>query len=100
MAQTLLVMTPVTQLTAAATVLYTQPVNSVGQILRAFVYNTDTVPRVITLYRVASGGSPGATNLILSGAAGKVLNGQELIINVLAGMSLNPGDTIQGLAGS
>jgi len=98
MAQDLVVMTPVTQLTASATVLYTQPVNSKGQVLRAAVYNTDTVPRQITLYRVVSGGSPGTSNLILSSNAGRVLNGQELVIPVLAGMVLNPGDTIQGLA--
>ena len=98
MAQDLVVMTPVTQLTASAVVMYTQPVNSKGQILRAGVYNTDTVPRVVTIYRVPSGGSPGTTNIVVASTAGRVLNGQDVIFNALAGMVLNPGDTIQALA--
>lgn len=98
MAQTPKVFTPATVLSASVAVMYTQPVNSLGQVLRATVYNTDTVARQITVYRVTSGGSPGTTNIILSGAGGRVMPGQELIINALAGMVLNPGDTIQALA--
>lgn len=91
-------MTATTQLTASAVVMYTQPVNSVGQVLRAVVYNTDTVPRQVTVYRVPNGGSPGTTNIVLSSLAGKVPAGGDMVINVLAGMTLNAGDTIQALA--
>lgn len=98
MAQTPIVMTPVTQLGASATVLYTQPANSIGQVLRAVAYNTDTVPRQMTIYRVPSGGSPGTNNILVSGQGGRVMNGQSVVVDVLAGMSLAAGDTIQGLA--
>ena len=100
MGQVVSVFQPGTQLAATATVLYTQPSNSYGQIVRAVVYNTDTVPRQITIYRVPSGGSPGTTNIVISGTGGRVMVGQDMSLSSLAGMVLNPGDTIQGLADS
>lgn len=100
MAQTPVVMTATTQLTASAVVMYTQGANSVGQVLRAVLYNTDTSARQVTIYRVPSGGSPGTTNIVLSGQGGRVMAGQDMVVNVLAGMTLNAGDTIQALADS
>lgn len=98
MAQSLLVMTPTTQLTTSAVVMYTQQVNSKGQVVRATVYNTDTVARQVTVHRVASGDTPGTDNVVLSGLSGRVMAGQAMVIDVLAGMILDPGDTIQALA--
>ncbi len=98
MAQALKVFTPATQLTASAVAMYTQGANSLGQVIRATVYNTDTVARQITVYRVPSGGSAATANIILSGAGGRVMPGQELILNALAGMVLNAGDAIYALA--
>lgn len=98
MAQRAIVMTQSTYFGVGATVFYTQAVNSTGQVLRAVVFNNDTVARVITLYKVASGGSPGASNTIMAGTGGRLLPKQSAVIDVLAGMTLDPGDTIQGLA--
>lgn len=98
MAQVPTVFQPGTQLAATATVLYTQPANSYGQVVRAVVYNTDTVARQITIYRVPSGGSPGTTNIVVGSTGGRVMVGQDMSLPSLAGMVLNPGDTIQGLA--
>lgn len=99
MSQVVVLMTPVTQLGTGATVLYTQGANSIGQVLRATLYNTEaSTTRLVTLYRVASGGSPTAANTILGGQSGRILAGQAMVVNVLAGMALQPGDTIQGLA--
>lgn len=98
MAQRPLLMTQPTYFGAGATVFYTQGVNSVGQVLRATAYNNDTVTRQITLYKVPSGGSPGASNTIMSGQGGRILAGQSIVLDILAGAALDPGDTIQGLA--
>lgn len=98
MAQTPIVMTATTRLTASAVVMYEQGANSVGQVLRATVYNSDTSARLVTVHRVADGDTPTGANTILSGAAGRLLPGQEMVINALAGMVLNAGDSIQALA--
>lgn len=101
MPQNPIVMTASVQLGVAASVLYTQGANSVGQILRASVYNTEaSVTRQITIYRVAAGGSPGVTNIVTSGQGGRVMAGQDMVLNALAGMSLAAGETIQGLCDS
>jgi len=97
MAQSPKVFQPGIQLGLAATVLYTQPANSVGQVLRAVAYNSDTVARQITLYRVPAAGSPGPTNLIIGGQSGRLAAGQSLVINAFAGLTLNAGETLQGL---
>ncbi len=92
------VFTPATSLASSANIVYQQAANSVGQVLRAVAYNTDTVPRQLTVYRVPAGGAPGATSILLSGAGGRIMAGQELIVNGLSGMVLNPGDAIWAMA--
>jgi hypothetical protein len=91
-------MTQPTYFDATATVFYTQAVNSVGQVLRATVFNNDVVARQITLFRVPVAGSPGANNTIMAGQGGRLLSKQSAVIDVLAGATLDPGDTVQGLA--
>lgn len=100
MAQQPTLFTAVTQLTATAAVLYTCPVNSVAQIIRAVAYNSDTVARVVTIHRVPNGSTPLASNIIVASYAGRIPAGQSLVFAGLAGMVLNPGDTIQVLADS
>lgn len=100
MAQQPALFTAVTQLTATAAVLYTCPVNSIAQIVRAVAYNTDTVARSVTIHRVPSGDTPATANIIVASYAGRIPAGQTLVFAGLAGMVLNPGDTIQALADS
>lgn len=98
MAQSVEVFTPVTQLGIGVAVMYTQPANSSGQVVRAIIHNIDTVPRTVTVYRVASGGSPTNANKVTSGSGGRIMPGETRVLNELAGMVLAAGDTIQALA--
>jgi len=98
MTQRPIVMTQPTYFGAAATIFYSQSANSVGQVLRATVYNNDTVARQITLFRVPAAGSPGANNTIMAGQGGRLLPKQSAVIDVLAGATLDPDDSVQGLA--
>lgn len=57
------------QLTASAATYYTVPANTTS-ILKALRFvNTDTAARTVTVYLVPSGGTAGATNILISAQA-------------------------------
>ena len=85
-----------TQITNAAVAYITGPANAQIIIKNAVFTNVTGGAITITVYRVASGGSPGATNTIISArsiGANATDRAPELI-----NMVLNGGDTIQALA--
>lgn len=86
-----------TQLTGSAVAQVTGAPSQKTIITKARVANSDTATAfTFTVYRVPSGGSPGATNIIIN--ARSVAPGGSDLAPELAGMTLNPGDTIQALA--
>jgi hypothetical protein len=61
---------PTTQLTAAATVLYTcpdSPVNRMTVVTALAVSNTDSSPRTVTIYNVPAGGTATVANQFFPG---------------------------------
>lgn len=86
------------QLTTAA-VAYVTGAASVQTIIKRVVFTNTTATAVpLTVYRVPSGGTAGATNEIISGRSVPA-NGTDLAPE-LANLVLNAGETIQAMAGA
>lgn len=84
------------QLTNAAATYGTGPVNAKTQISEAVFTNVDSVPRLLTVYLVRSGGSASAANTLILGRSIPV-GGTDLAPE-LVGQLLGPGDFIQAKA--
>lgn len=87
---------PAQQLSAAAATLYTSPVGTVTRIEKVTYQNNDTLPHLVTLYLVPSGGAAGVTNRLTNAQpvrAGNTLND----VNA-PGHYLNAGDSIAAFA--
>lgn len=86
-----------TQLTGSAATYITGAASQKTTITRARITNSDTATAyTFTVYRVASGGSAGSTNLLIN--ARSVAPGGSDLCPELNGMVLDAGDTIQALA--
>jgi hypothetical protein len=97
MATALTVLCPSTQITNAAATYITAAAALKTVITRARVTNSDaSVAYTFTLYRVPSGGSALAGNILVN-ARSVPVGGSDLVPE-LNGMVLNAGDTIQALA--
>lgn len=86
------------QLGTTAASEYTSPANTKTIIKSCQLTNTTSTAATATVYLVASGGSPGAANTVISAvniAPGATYNCPEVINQVLM-----PGDSIQALAGT
>jgi hypothetical protein len=81
-------------LTGTAATLYTTPGATTAVIRSITLCNTDSVARTVTLYLIASGGSLGGLNTVLS--AFSMAAGETVILDSLFVMMT--GDFIQGLA--
>lgn len=86
-----------TQVTGSAATYITGALSLKTIITRARATNSDAATAyTLTVYRVASGGSAGTTNIIIN-ARSIAPSGSDLLPE-LNGMVLNAGDTIQALA--
>lgn len=85
------------QLTASAVAIVTGVASMKTVITKARFANLDTATAfTFTVYRVASGGSAGTSNIIIN--ARSIAPNCTDLAPELAGMTLDPGDTIQALA--
>lgn len=84
------------QLTVAAAIYYTAPAGTTSTINNLSVTNTSASPVAVTLYRVPSGGTAGASNMIMS--AFSLAAGQTYVPPQAIGLQLDPGMTLQALA--
>lgn len=87
---------PSTQITTGAVAYVTGPANGQALIKRAVFTNITAGAVTITVYRVASGGSPGSANIVIDARPVPAL-GTDLAPE-LSNMVLSAGDTIQALA--
>lgn len=87
---------PATQIGVAAAAVYTSPAGTTGTINNLSLTNTSANPVAVTLYRVPSGGTPSATNTVMS--AFQVAAGQTYVPPQVIGLPLAPGSTLQALA--
>jgi len=87
--------TPATLTNSAATY-YTVPASTKTVLKKVSFTNTDTVPRTVTLYLVESGGSAGASNIIISAKA--IAPGDTYEAYEVEGHIMNSGDFIRALA--
>lgn len=87
---------PGLQLTASSQTLYQAPAAVSAIVKRVTFTNIDTAVRTITVYRVPSAGSPGATNTIIS--AYPISAGQDYSPVCLSGLVLGPGESLRALA--
>lgn len=90
------ILTPSAQLTNAAASIYTVPANGKAVIKRAVFTNVDTVTRLLTVHRVASGGSATTANQVIT--TQRLTPGEAYVAAELANMVLDAGDSIQALA--
>ena len=91
------VLCPETQITGSAVTYITGAASQMTTITRARMTNSDTATAyTFTVYRVASGGSAGSTNILIN--ARSIAPGGSDLCPELNGMTLNAGDTIQALA--
>ena len=81
-------------LTASSVTQYTVPGSTTSIVKEILVCNTDSVARTATVYFVPSGGSPAASNIILS--ARSLAAGETLVVGLSS--VLATGDTIRALA--
>lgn len=90
------VLYPGGQLTTAAAILATGAANAQTLVTKAVFTNTDTSARLLTVYIVRSGGSPGTANTVTyqtSLGAKQTYEATEIEDQILG-----PGDTIQAKA--
>jgi hypothetical protein len=83
------------QLAAAAGVLYTTPLNTITTISAATLTNSTATARLVTMYLVPAGGTPGAANMILS--ARTVAPGESYNVAQAIGQTIPAGATVQAL---
>lgn len=87
------------QLGSGAGILYTVPPGFRASIKQLTFTNTTATARTITVYLVPSGGSPSATNTIVSAMTiPPTGQGHVSLAHLFANQVLNPGDTVQALA--
>ena len=86
------------QLTASVATYYTCGTNTTAVIQSASVVNTSANARTVTVYRVPSGGTAAASNMLIS--AFSLGPGEAYTCPELLGKVLGAGDTIQALADS
>jgi hypothetical protein len=84
------------QLTTNAAPYYAAPANTTSTINNLSLTNTSASPVAVTLYRVPSAGTAGASNMILS--AFSLAAGQTYVPPQAIGLQLDPGMTLQALA--
>jgi hypothetical protein len=80
--------------TTAGTVITTGSADQ-ALILKASAYNADTVSHTVTLYRVPSGGTAGATNILLGAYP---LGAGETVVLPISGQAIIGGASLQALA--
>lgn len=86
------VLQPGTQLSNSAASIYTTGANGRTLVKRAVFTNVDTVTRLLTVYRVQSGGSATTGNIIIN--ALRLAPGESYVAPELTNMVLNAGDAI------
>ena len=86
------------QLTASAATYYTAPANTLATISACTLTNTTAGAITATVYLVASGGTAGVTNCILS--ARNLAAGESFNVGSAIGQTLAAGGTLQALASS
>lgn len=84
------------QLTTSAASYYTVPANTITTISACTLINSTATARTATVYLVPSGGSAGATNVILS--ARTIAAGESYNVAAAIGQSIPAGASIQALA--
>ena len=87
---------PGIQLTATAAAIITCAANTQVIVKRAVFTNVTAGAITITVYRVPSAGTPGATNTLIGDYS--ISANTSYVSPELANMVLNPGDTVQALA--
>lgn len=85
-----------TQLGTSAAALYTAPANTRAVVKKATFTNTSAGAVTFTVYRVASGGSPGDANTIIK--AKSLAANESYTCPELSNQVIGPGDSIQALA--
>jgi hypothetical protein len=93
------VLSPSAQLTGSVATYITGAPNGQTIIKNAVISNTTTLAATVTIYRVPTGGSPLATNVVVYQRSVGALPGTYLAPELI-NMTLNPGDTIQCVAGT
>jgi hypothetical protein len=81
-------------LAATAGNIMTGPVNESVQLTKVTLNNTSAAAVTYTLYRVANGGSAGATNIIGQGT----IAANSTAVAQLSGHTITAGQSLQGLA--
>ncbi|MFW6851818.1 hypothetical protein ACODYM_11035 [Burkholderia gladioli] len=89
---------PAVQLGTSAAVLYTAPSGTTSTVNNFSLTNTSANPVPVTLYAVPSGGTPVASNTIMS--AFSLSSGQTFVPPQAIGLQLAPGSSLQALAGT
>jgi hypothetical protein len=83
---------------ATDTTLYTCPANTVSRVVKCTVTNDTTAAETISFNKVPSGGSVGATNLIMN--LRPIGNKETYECPEVVGQVLDTGDLISAIAGS
>ncbi len=86
------------QLGTSASTLYTAPAATTATINNLALTNTTTSPVAVTVYRVPSGGSASASNMIVCNYS--LAANQTYVPPAAIGQHLSPGMTLQALAGT
>lgn len=86
------ILTPTTQLTGSAAAIYTNSTRAPVMIKRAVFTNVDTGSQTVTVYRVPSGGSAVAANIVIDAFPLSTL--QAYVAPELSNMVLAVGDAI------
>lgn len=84
------------QLTDAAATYYTVPAQTRTVLKKVTLTNDGTAPETVTLYLVETGGTAGASNIVLKGKA--IGAGETYEAYELEGHIMNAGDFIRALA--
>jgi predicted phage tail protein len=84
------------QLTTSALTYYTAPASTLTTISACTLTNTSAAPVTATVYLVATGGTAGAANIILSARA--LAAGESFNVGSAIGQTLSAGGQIQALA--
>lgn len=83
-------------LTTSAVVYYTAPVGTFTRITQMSITNTDSSPRVISIYLASSSAAPGVPDTVIKN---KTLQAGETWVPYQAlGSVLSPGTTLQAIA--
>ena len=88
----------VEQLGVAASDIYECPPSTVGRVVNCTITNDTTSVVTVTIYKVPSGDSAGAANLIMN--TRRIASLETYLCPEVVGQVLNAGDKIQGLAGT